>query len=370
MTASVPDALTEPNFADRAAQIASSGPRTGSTSRPTRPSRSSTLRTRPDRRRGRSRSPTRPSRRQTPTCVGSQGYVAKYSGNQAGVRLSRRLGTPVTTTLNPTAPMEIAALTFLVVLGLCLGVAAVVLRIVLRGWRGLGPRPSETQARPVDVGTEPSGGAWPRHRPAPAVDARWRSWRCSGWCRSTAIAIDVALPIDLKLDRIVLPAIVLLWLLALAAGGRGGAEPPRDCHPRRDRRLRRRRAAQRRRQRGAAQQRSQPRPRDQEADPSRRLRVGLRRRRERGPPRRDRGLPEAESGPLGRLLDRRHLGVPVRLQRLLRRRRRTSCRRSSTSRPPRRASTSSGGVRSPVQPTTASSWSRSSRWRFRSRSSG
>ncbi|MEZ5062960.1 MAG: hypothetical protein R2700_15885 [Solirubrobacterales bacterium] len=35
------------------------------------------------------------------------------------------------------------------------------------------------------------------------------------------IEIDIDLPVDLKLDRIVLPAIVLLWLLALVTGGRG-----------------------------------------------------------------------------------------------------------------------------------------------------
>ena len=36
-----------------------------------------------------------------------------------------------------------------------------------------------------------------------------------------AVALDVSLPIDLKLDRLVLPVIVLTWVLALAFGGPG-----------------------------------------------------------------------------------------------------------------------------------------------------
>ncbi len=57
------------------------------------------------------------------------------------------------------------------------------------------------------------------------------------------IQLSSSLPVDLKLDRLVLPFIVLAWGLAFALGGRGGPQVEVDGDPRRARDLRRGRRA-------------------------------------------------------------------------------------------------------------------------------
>jgi hypothetical protein len=64
-----------------------------------------------------------------------------------------------------------------------------------------------------------SGGDWPR-------TTRVLPWMIAGFLAMlwlvpfNSIELTASLPIDLKLDRLVLPFIVLTWVLALAAGGR------------------------------------------------------------------------------------------------------------------------------------------------------
>jgi hypothetical protein len=133
----------------------------------------------------------------------------------------KRLGDAESAAISPTAPLEIAALTFLVIFGvsfglLCGGAA------IRRGWvrGGSVPRFVAAKAEPAPPVEEP-GGAWPRTN-------RILPWMIAGflvllWLTPfNDIQLQSSLPVDLKLDRLVLPVIVLAWLLAFALGGRGG----------------------------------------------------------------------------------------------------------------------------------------------------
>lgn len=217
VTASVPDALTEPNFADRAAQISAAGSsyRLDIQANPTLPVIDFYA-----------LGPTAADagRLADKAVAASNAYLrglaglrGEGTGDYAGVRLTR-LGSPVATTLSPKAPVQIAALTFVVVLGICLG-ALVLARILRRGWRAW-DRGTQTPERPPEPADEALDDAWPR-------TGRLLPWMLAAFMALlwlvpfNGVDIDVSLPVDLKLDRIVLPAIVLLWLLALAAGGRG-----------------------------------------------------------------------------------------------------------------------------------------------------
>jgi hypothetical protein len=178
--------------------------------------------------------------------------------------------------LNSHAKYEIVGLTFLIVFALCAGMIAFAGR-VRRGWKHAaeryrsgqpihGPVPAAPFLRRSGGGTSmlrvgsyvlasdgPAGGAavLPRSRlpqiAMPRVNVRglvtarrvaadvaddWpHTTRVLPWMIAVflfiiwlvpfdAIQIGASLPVDLKFDRIVLPIIVLVWIVALAAGGR------------------------------------------------------------------------------------------------------------------------------------------------------
>ena len=118
------------------------------------------------------------------------------------------------------AAMTIAGVTFLVVFGVCCGLFAL-FGAVRRGWRRpSGPPGSASRPSEGPLEADPRGDAWPRTtRPLP--------WMIAGFIGLlflvpfNGVALDVSLPIDLNLDRLVLPVIVLVWVVALAAGGSG-----------------------------------------------------------------------------------------------------------------------------------------------------
>jgi O-Antigen ligase len=220
VTASVPDALTEPGFDDRAAQILGSENqyRLDVQANPALPILDIYA-----------LGPTaaEASRLANASIAAANAYLRSLAGERAtksggeeaagtgaGVRLTG-LGSPAATTLNARAPIEVAALTFVVVLGLCIG-GLLLIVVVARGWRAVG----KTDSPATPVAADPPGDAWPR-------TTRVLPWMLAGFMAMlwlvpfNGIAIDASLPIDLKLDRILLPGIVLLWLLAIAAGGRG-----------------------------------------------------------------------------------------------------------------------------------------------------
>jgi hypothetical protein len=134
----------------------------------------------------------------------------------------KQLGEAHGAAISPTAPIEIFALTFLVVFGVAFGLlcGAAAIR---RGWVRGGSPPRLVAAgasAPAPERDEP-GGMWPH-------TTRILPWMVAGflvllWLTPfNDIQLSASLPVDLKLDRLVLPIIVVAWLLAFALGGRGG----------------------------------------------------------------------------------------------------------------------------------------------------
>jgi len=135
----------------------------------------------------------------------------------------RQLGSANSGQLDPTAPVVIFALTFAIVFGVCFGIL-VLIGEVRRGWLHAGK--SALPAMTVGVPTAPQpqpepGGNWPN-------TTRALPWMIAAFIAMlwvvpfNSIQLQASLPIDLKLDRLVLPAIVFSWVLAFAVGGRGG----------------------------------------------------------------------------------------------------------------------------------------------------
>lgn len=140
----------------------------------------------------------------------------------APVTLSQ-LGEAKGATLEPIARPLIALLTFLVAFGISFGLLFLGVQ-VRRGWLRAGGRRRRRAESPTEprAPSPPAGGDWPH-------TTRVLPWMVAGFIAMlwllpiNAITIQASLPIDLKLDRVVLPAIVLTWLLSLAAGGPGAA---------------------------------------------------------------------------------------------------------------------------------------------------
>jgi hypothetical protein len=132
----------------------------------------------------------------------------------------KQLGAAESAAISPTAPIEIAALTFIVVFGISFGLlfgGAAIRRGWVRG--GSVPRFVAARTEPTPPVEEPDG-TWPR-------TTRLLPWMIAGflvllWLTPfNDIQLQSSLPVDLKLDRLILPLIVVAWLLALALGGRG-----------------------------------------------------------------------------------------------------------------------------------------------------
>jgi hypothetical protein len=134
----------------------------------------------------------------------------------------KQLGAAQSAAISPTAPIEIFALTFIVIFGVAFGLLCGA-AAVRRGWMRGGSPPRLVAARaeaPAPVDDEP-GGMWPH-------TTRILPWMVAGflvllWLTPfNDIELNAGLPVDLKLDRLILPIIVLGWILAFALGGRGG----------------------------------------------------------------------------------------------------------------------------------------------------
>lgn len=124
-------------------------------------------------------------------------------------------------TLDPTAPMMIAALTFLVVFAISFGLLFLLAQ-VRRGWLRAGaagdsaPAPKPKREAPIARQL----GDWPH-------TTRVLPWMVAAFIAIlwllpiNAITLQASLPVELKLDRLALPIVVVTWLLSLAVGGRG-----------------------------------------------------------------------------------------------------------------------------------------------------
>lgn len=136
------------------------------------------------------------------------------------VRLTQ-LGAARSGAVDSTAPAMIAALTFLVVFGLSCGCLAV-LAGIRRGWRQASSR---VGAATVPVAAPTRSNRDQEQRDDWPHTSRVLPWMIAGFMALlwlvpfNSIALGISLPIDLKLDRLLLPVIVLVWVVALAAGG-------------------------------------------------------------------------------------------------------------------------------------------------------
>jgi hypothetical protein len=120
--------------------------------------------------------------------------------------------------VNGGAALTIAILTFVTAFGLSIAslLGAGWLRRRLHASRSAQPAEPLVSAAPMAA---PAGDAWPR-------TTRLLPWTLAGfiallWLTPfNAIKLNASLPIDLQLDRLVLPVVAVVWLLALATGGR------------------------------------------------------------------------------------------------------------------------------------------------------
>jgi hypothetical protein len=152
------------------------------------------------------------------------------------VRVSQ-VGPALGAVLNSHAKYEIGALTFAIVFGLC-GALLLGAARLRAGWR-MAARDRRRAAvdRPAPPAAEPrrraptagrhGSGAW-----RPQADDWPHTTRVLPWMIAAFMVVlwlvpfdsiqlgGASLPVQLKFDRIVLPVIVVVWILALAAGGR------------------------------------------------------------------------------------------------------------------------------------------------------
>jgi hypothetical protein len=130
----------------------------------------------------------------------------------------RQLGVARGAVVNDGAPLVIAMLSFTVAFVLCCGALLGVIHLRRR--------------RLAESAREPDAPPEPQRRALGAAAGDWpRTSRVLPWMLAVFIAVlwltpfnsielSAALPIDLKLDRLVLPFIAVTWALALAVGGR------------------------------------------------------------------------------------------------------------------------------------------------------
>ena len=169
--------------------------------------------------------------------VGALNDYLRDQGRKGGIPAANvaqltQLGTARGGSVDATAPWKIAALTFVVVFGACFGLAALV-AAVRRGWQG-GSRPAAAartagEAVSTRLRSAPVIAANPE-RDRPRRDDWPHTTRLLPWMIAAFMAmlwliplngvlLDASLPIDLNLDRLVLPVIVLTCVVALVAGG-------------------------------------------------------------------------------------------------------------------------------------------------------
>ena len=184
------------------------------------------------------------------------------SASPADQVVLRQLGTPRGAVITPGAKPKVAGLTFFVVFALALSILQL-LRVRAARRRGASgqavvavapsaPRSPSSVAVSPAVPPGPVRVRWPAPAGSPALTLplqppsfreAWRGFATYGgdWPRTTrvlpwmlaafmavlwlvpfdSIQLKASLPIDLKLDRLVLPFLFVTWALSLAAGGRG-----------------------------------------------------------------------------------------------------------------------------------------------------
>jgi hypothetical protein len=138
-------------------------------------------------------------------------YLRTRPATKLPLRLEQ-LGRARGNVINASTVPQMFLLTFAVVFGLCAGLLLLLPR-VRRGWLEK-RQPQPVRAMAVAVG----GDDWPG-------TSRVMPWMVAGFMALlwlvpfNTIELTASLPFDLKLDRLVLPLIVGVWILALIVGG-------------------------------------------------------------------------------------------------------------------------------------------------------
>lgn len=206
VTASVPSNLLEPNSERRANDIAEAG----------RPYRFEVQ--------ARQTTPILDIYAQAPTTAGAERLanavgpglldhlraVAREEGDGASPTQLRQLGSPRAGTANNGTTLGVFAITFSVGFGLCLAVLLAAAALLRGGAR--------TPRAPRQEAADPGDDCWPH-------TGRMLPWSLAAFIAVvwlvpfTQIELDVPSPIDLTLDRLVLPLVIGAWLVALVTGG-------------------------------------------------------------------------------------------------------------------------------------------------------
>jgi hypothetical protein len=133
------------------------------------------------------------------------------------------LGAARSAVLDPTAPAMIAALTFLVAFAISFGLLVLAAEL-RRGWLRAGRMPG--RLKPLSEAGEAARAASDRVPGDWPYTTRLLPWMIALFIATlwlvpiNAIQLQASMPVDLKLDRIVLPLILAFWIAALALGGR------------------------------------------------------------------------------------------------------------------------------------------------------
>lgn len=144
--------------------------------------------------------------------------LARQHGDSVNPVSMVQLGVPRGGSLDSTAPFVIAALTFLVIFAISFGLLFLLAQI-RRGWLRASAGKSD-RAAPLPPPLRSRKDDWPH-------TTRVLPWMVAAFIAMlwllpiNAITLQASLPVDLKLDRLVLPVIVITWLLSLAIGGPG-----------------------------------------------------------------------------------------------------------------------------------------------------
>jgi hypothetical protein len=169
--------------------------------------------------------------------AGLRGYLRSLAHRQrvppGDVTRVRQIGGAYAAVVNSRAPLEIAVLTFLVAFAISCGALSGLVHLRLRRLAANGA--SAERAQPLPVGLDGTGS---RHeteeRGGPQDDCWPRTTRVLPWMLAIFIALlwlvpfnslllNMSFPIDLSLDRLLLPLVAIAWILAFV--GRSSFAP-------------------------------------------------------------------------------------------------------------------------------------------------
>lgn len=137
--------------------------------------------------------------------------VAREEGDGEPPTELRQLGAPRAGVANTGTTLGVFLITFIVGFALCFGVLLAAAAALLRG------SASGRSARPAAA--DPVGSDWPHT--ARALPWTFAAFLAVIWLVPfTQIQLDVPSPVDMTLDRLVLPLVIGAWLIALIVGGR------------------------------------------------------------------------------------------------------------------------------------------------------